>query len=214
MLSGRVLGVIGCLLTTATLCLAQSATLTEPIAAGDCFHVQIDMKLTGDMRVIKAGDPVVLNMQAEGSHDLRERVMLLNAVGLVEKTARLYDKATASITVGKDRTSKSLRPERKLIVAHRLREGLLVYCPTGSLTRSELDVTCDHFDLLGLVGLLPGKEVAVGDTWKISHGTAQGVCNFEGLTGHTLTGKLESVKDGVAHFTVTGTADGIDMGAW
>ena len=58
MVSGRVLGVIGCLLCAAAPCWAQSAALTEPIAAGDCFQVQIDMKLTGeheDERSVSSG---------------------------------------------------------------------------------------------------------------------------------------------------------------
>jgi len=77
MVSGRVLGVIGCLLTAAGACWAQSATLTEPIAAGDCFHVQMEMKLTGQMRVSKAGDALSLKMEAEANHELRERVALV-----------------------------------------------------------------------------------------------------------------------------------------
>ncbi len=212
MVLGRVLGVVGSLLALAAPCWAQSAVLTEPIAAGDCFQVQIDMKLTGEMSIVKGNDPLTLKMEAEGSHDLHERVMTLAPTGLVEKSARVYDRAVAVIGVGSDKTEKRLRPERKLIVAHRLRDGLIAYCPTAALTRSEVDVTSDHFDLLSLVGLLPGKEVAVGDTWKLSSAAVQGLCNFEGLTGQTVTGKLESVKDDLAVFIVTGTADGIDMG--
>ncbi len=211
--SGRVLGLIGCLLSVAAPCWAQSVALTEPIAVGDCFAVQIRMHLSGEMRIIKAAEPVPLTMSADARHEVRERVLSLTSTGLVEKSARIYDDAAASITVGTDKTDKILRPERKLIVAQRQRDGLLAYCPTAALTRAELDLTCDHFDLLSLVGLLPGKEVAVGDTWKITNAAAQGLCNFEGLTEQTLTGKLESVKDGVAFFTVTGTANGIDMGA-
>jgi len=70
-----------------------------------------------------------------------------------------------------------------------------------------------HFDTLALPGLLPGKEVAVGATWDVPNGVAQAVCNFEGLTKHALKGKLESVKDGVATVAITGTAEGIDLGA-
>lgn len=213
MQSGQVLKVIGCLLVAAAPCWAQSASLTEPIAAGDCFAVQIDMKLSGQMRLIKGSDPVTLSLEAKASHELRERVLNLTATGQVERSARIYDKAAATITVGTDKTEKTLRPEHKLIVAHRLRDGLLAYCPTAALSRSELDVTSDHFDLLSLVGLLPGKEVAVGDTWKLSNSAVQGLCNFEGLTEQTLTCKLESVNDGLAVFSVTGTANGIDMGA-
>ena len=61
--------------------------------------------------------------------------------------------------------------------------------------------------------MLPGKAVAVGDTWKIPNGVAQAVCLFEGLTGQTLTGKLESVKDDIAVFSINGVSNGIDQGA-
>jgi len=214
MVSWRVLGTIGCLLLAAGHGWAQSATLAEPIAAGDCFEIKLNMKLTGEMRFLKLGDTITLKMEASGNHQLHECVLQMGATGLPDKSARVYDKAEAVIMVGKDRVEKTLRSERKLIVAHRQRDGLLAYCPTGTLTRQELDVTSDHFDLLSVIGLLPGKEVKVGgEPWKITNAAAQGLCSFEGLTGHTLTGKLESVKDNLATFSVSGTANGIDMGA-
>lgn len=213
MVPWRVLGTIGCLLVSSAPGWAQSVNLKETLNAGDCFHVQLDMKLTGEMRVQKQGDWVNLKMDASAIHDLQERIMTLNAGGLAEKDVRLYDKATATISINGDKTEKNLRSERKLIVAQRQRDGLLAYSPTGPLTRPEVEVTSDHFDLLALAGILPGKEVAIGDTWKVTNSAAQGICNFEGLTEHDLVGKLEEVKDDIARFKITGTASGIDMGA-
>src|SRR5262249_27026468 len=44
-------------------------------------------------------------------------------------------------------------------------------------------------------------------------GTAQALCNFEGVTEQTLSGKLDEVKDDVAQFTISGTSNGVDQGA-
>ena len=54
-----------------------------------------------------------------------------------------------------------------MCVAQRCKDQLLVYCPAAALTRDELDLTNDHFDTLCLTGLLPGRGVAVGDTWTV-----------------------------------------------
>jgi hypothetical protein len=54
-----------------------------------------------------------------------------------------------------------------------------------------LDLTGGQFDSSAVAGVLPGKEVAVGDTWKVPANVVQALCNFEGLTEHNLTGKLD-----------------------
>jgi hypothetical protein len=210
----RVLGVIGCLLAVGTCSRGQDVSLAEVVQPGDCFEVQLGMKLSGEMRIVRGDSTIPLKMEAEGTHALHERILQVSSsTGLPDKCARVYEKAQVKVLVGSDRSEKMLRPERKLIVAQRLRDGLVVYSPAGPLTRLEVDLTSDHFDLQSLTGLLPAKAVKVGDTWKIANLIAQGVCSFEGLTDHTLTGKLEQVKDDVATFSVTGTANGIDQGA-
>ena len=60
---------------------------------------------------------------------------------------------------------------------------------------------------------MPGKEVKVGDIWKIGNVAAQALCLFEGLVENDLTGKLTEVKNGEATIAVTGTARGIELGA-
>src|SRR5262249_49425402 len=84
--------------------------------------------------------------------------------------------------------------------------------PKGSLTREEVDVT-DHFDTLALPGVLPSREVGVGDTWKIPNPVAQALCHFQALSENTLEAKLDEVKDGLGKIGLRGTASGIDQGA-
>jgi hypothetical protein len=180
---------------------------------GDCLRVSISMTLGGEMRVTRDGKPVPLKMAATAKHEFSERVLAVTATGLLQKTARHYETAQATITTGNDKSERRLRSERRLLVAQQSKDQTLVYCPTGPLTHEELELSSEHFDTLSLTGLLPGKMVKVGETWKIANEVAQTLCSFEGLTTQDLTCKLEEVKDQVARVSVAGSATGIDLGA-
>jgi hypothetical protein len=200
-------------LATASSGRAQTYTLAETAHAGDCFRIQLDMKLSGEMRIQRDGKVIPLPEEATAVHEFVERVLRVNNAGEVEKTARVYETAKAVIAVDHNRSERSLRADRNLLVVHHSKDEMAVYCPAAALSRPELDLAGGHFDILAVTGVLPGKSVAVGDTWKISSPVAQAVCGFEGLTEHTLTGKLTEVKDDMASFSIAGTANGIDTGA-
>jgi len=210
--AGRILATMGLLLAVTPASWGQTCTLAEKVQAGDCFKIQIDMKLSGEMRIRKDDKTVPLKLEASANHEYPERILAATD-GAVEKTARAYETAKASITVGDDRVERTLRPDRRLFVAQRYKDQGLVYSPAGALTREELDLTAGHFDSAAVTGVLASKDVAVGDTWKVPANVVQALCNFEGLTEHALTGKLESVADDTATFSLSGTATGIDLGA-
>jgi hypothetical protein len=213
MLASRIRLAVALLLTAGPSAYAQTCSLAESVRAGDCFHVRLDMTLKGQMHIQKDGTSVDLPLEALGGHTFDERVLGIGTGGQPEKTARKYAAAGVAIKVAAERSERSLRPERSLLVAHKVKDQATVYCPAGGLRRAELELTSEHFDTLALPGVLPGKEVKVGDTWKLSNAVAQGLCNFEGLSEQSLTGKLESVTDAVAVFSVSGGATGIDDGA-
>ncbi len=212
MFARRVFTAAAVLLAFTSAVRSETYLLAEPAQAGDCFHVQLDMKLAGEIRVRKGDQSVKLKLTAMGTHGYAERVLAV-ADNLASKSARIYVNAKAVIGVNGDLSERTLRPERRLVVAQRDKDGLLVYAAGGPFTQEELELTHDHFDTLAAPGLLPGKAVAVGDTWKVPNLIAQALCNYEGLTEQTLAGKLDEVKDGVALFTVNGTSNGIDNGA-
>jgi hypothetical protein len=209
----RVLAAAISLLTLTSLGRAQPYPLIEVPASGDCFRVQLSMKLTGEMRVQQQGKIEPIRLSAEASHEFPERVLVAGKTGLVEKSARLYEKAQGAFTVGGRRSERQLRTDRRLVVAQRQNDQLLLYCPKAALTREELSLTSEHFDTLTLTGLLPGRAVAVGDTWKPANAVVQALCGFEGLAEHHLGCKLEGVKDNLATVRVAGDAKGIDTGA-
>lgn len=211
--AGRIAGTVALLLALTPASWGQTCTLLESVQPGDCFTIQLDLKLSGEMRVRKEDKTVSLPLEAEGHHQYAERMLAVAPSGDVQKSARAYESATASIKVDKDKSDRTLRPERRLIVAQRYKDQGLVYSPAGPLTREELELTAGQFDSAAVPGMLAGKAVAVGETWKLPSSVVQALCNFEGLTEHTLTGKLESVTDDMATFRLTGTATGIESGA-
>jgi hypothetical protein len=211
----RTLGGLLILLAAAPLASAQPYTLAEVVKADDCYRYHLDMSLAGELKVNRDGKAVAIKLTAPATHEFPERILKVGDNGLPEKSARVYEKAHAAIGVGDEHSERSLRAERRLMVAQRHQDHYLVYCPAGPLTREELELTSEHFDTLTLTGLLPDRDraVSVGDNWKPSNAVVQALCGFEGLTEHSLVCKLEEAKDNIARVSVTGTATGIELGA-
>jgi hypothetical protein len=213
MLAWRNLGILLAILIVASPAwCGPEQDLSEPVKADDCFRISLEMNLTGEMRINRDGTVVPIKLEARAKHAFQERVLLMNGA-LPCKVARVYDIAQATIATGSDHSERSLRPERKLIVAQRQKDLLTTYCPAGSLLREELELTNDHLDTLSLTGLLPTSKIKPGETWKVSNEVVQALCGFEGLVSQDLEGKLDEIKDDVARISIKGKAAGIDSGA-
>ncbi|MDB5313262.1 MAG: hypothetical protein JWO38_7464 [Gemmataceae bacterium] len=191
---------------------AQPVNLTETPMVGDCSRYTVELTVTGHLIVTQEGAKQQIKLDAKARHRFAERALAV-ADGLPSRSARYYDEAATSAVVGGDKVDHALPADRRLIIAHRNPDGPFCFSPAGPVTRDELDLVTEHFDPRCLAGLLPGKMVAVGDTWAVTNPAAQTAGLFDGLVKNQLTGKLVGVKDGVATFTVTGTAEGIEHGA-
>jgi hypothetical protein len=195
-----------------TIASAQMYDLSEAPKAGDCYRITVETDLAGAIKVAQDSKEAAIKLSAKNEHVLFERVLDADK-GVVRKSARYYEKALSQAEVGDGKVQRELRDSRRLVVAQRFEDNLLCYSPVGPLTRSELEVVSEHFDTLCLTGILAGKEVAIGDSWKLSNGVAQALCLFDGLISHDLTAKLAEVKDGNAVITIDGKAGGIESGA-
>src|SRR5262245_52329863 len=191
---------------------AQSCLLAESPREGDCFRVTTETTLAGTLKVSRDGKMAPIRISAKNEHVFAERVVAAEKA-LVRKSVRHYVTAVSRATVDGDRVERVLAADHRLIVAQRTGDALFCYSPGGPLTRTELDVVSEHFETLHLAGVLPGKEVSAGDSWKIDSGVAQSICLFDGLISHTLAAKLKQVAAGVALIGIEGTAKGIENGA-
>lgn len=190
---------------------AQPVNLTETPKPGDVSRYAVELAVSGHMTVLQEGRAQQLKLDAKARHRFADRT-LAAADGLPARSARYYEEAVASAVVGGDKSDRALPADRRLIAAARTADGLFCFSPAGPLTRDDLDLVSEHFDPHCLAGLLPGQPVEVGDTWAVTNGAARAAGSFDGLVKNGLTGKLVGVTDGVATFTVAGTAEGTENG--
>ena len=191
---------------------ADGIALTETPREGECFRITTETRVTGVLKVTRDGKPASVKISGKNEHTFTERILSADKA-VARKAARFYQTAATNGVVDGDRVQRTLPADRRLIVAQRTGDSLFCYSPLGPLTRPDLEVVSEHFETLHLTGVLPGKEVAVGDTWKLDSLTAQSLCLFDGLISHDLTASLKGVAGGVAAITIEGSAKGIESGA-
>jgi hypothetical protein len=199
------------LLVHGSAALAQSAALVESPKPGDCSRYSIELNLTGHLTVAQENGKEQIRLEAKARQVFSERILAVD--GLPVKSARHYAEATASTLVSGDRFNRTLPADRRLIATQRDAEGLFCYSPAGPLTRDELDLVTEHFDPQCLAGLLPRRELKVGESWPVGDAAAHAASLLDSLVKNGLTGKLTGVSGGTASFAIEGTVEGIENGA-
>ena len=190
---------------------AQAVFLAETNLRDACFSNEMSMKLTGTISVVQNGQNVSIPRSAEATHVYFERFLDVKerpANGPLASTTGPRRRITDASDVAKI----VLKSNHTLLVAHRIKDRLLVYHPTDVLTREEIDVT-SHFDSMSVPGLLPKREVKVGDTWIVPHEVVQALTDLDAVSKCDVTGKFESVEGNFANLSFNGVVDGISDAA-
>ncbi len=196
--------------TLAATASAQSVLLAEDPLVDSCCRIKLSLDLKGKITFRAQEEMKTEQHNAVAEHVYVERVLSAKE-GMAERSARIYEAASA--TIGK--TTRTLRPARSFMVAHRVKDELITYSPDGPLFDEEMELT-EHFDTLALPGLLPGKNMSVGETWTVPPAVVQAICGLDALDAagkQELLGTLKSVQDDVALVTLQGTIRGIQLGA-
>lgn len=180
---------------------------------GDGWNVSLDMKLTGKIKIKDGEKTINLDLKAAAKHDFEERVLAVRD-GQPTSVGRFYRQAQAEVSLQGKGISKSLRPERRFQAAVFSNTGdTTTYSPDGPLTDEELELTGEHLDVLALHGLLPNKEVAIGETWPVPLPVAQALAGLDGVINSKLECKFERVEGNHAVLSLTGKIEGIVKGA-
>lgn len=190
----------------------NAGSFKEQPQVDDCLKIELSLNLKGEMKVQRDGKMVSIPMTATANHHFEERIIHLSTSGIADKVARNYSKAEALFNIEGNKSERTLRKQRSLIVAQRPENSIFVYSPKGPLSREELELTGEHFDTLSIANLIPKGQLPT-ETWKLKDFTVQAVCNFEGLSEHTITGKVVSNENGIVTFKIEGTATGVESGA-
>lgn len=186
---------------------------------GGTTRVLIEMRAEGEYRpeapagTAKAAAAAVKPqpMKIEARLDFAERVLLRNPDRSARRSARRVIEAVTAIGDAQGRLLK-LRPEMKILIADRRDMGTVVFCPGGPLTRWELEMVQVPGDPMVLAGLLPTKEVKVGDRWPVSAEAARNLSDYDAIVTNGLEGKLESLDEAEAKIRIGGEVRGSARG--
>ncbi len=188
------------------------ATLRE--SAGPTTRVLIELQAEGEYRPEpppgspKPAAPAKPQpFKIESRYDFVERTAEVAPDGSARKTARRVVEGATAVGGENGRLLK-LRPEMALLVAERRDLGVAVFSAGGPLTRWELEMVQVPGDPLGLLGLLPDREVNLGDKWPVSAFTARNLSDYDTITSNGLEAKLDSLTDDLAEVRVGGVVKG------
>ena len=145
-------------------CLLRSAR-----KAGQIDLIEILLEVGGDVSDSAEGKVSREKMSVVCNLTYAERTLRPTAdADHPAESVRYYEKASAVVKVGQDGFKPTLRDDRRLIATQYDGHTATLFSPQGSLTREELEVVDTLGNTLLLDDFLPGRKVAVGDTWEHS----------------------------------------------
>jgi hypothetical protein len=195
----------------------ESVRLVEKGAPGTEYRVITEATIRGELLTPVAKDkpPERIKISGKSSIDYSERILVPEANDQAEhKVIRYYDKIDFRKTTA-DRTDEiSLRPEVKRVVIMKRGAAKLSFSPDGPLMWGELDMLRTDFIIPALAGLMPTKDLKVGDTWSASAAAVTELTDIEKLDKGSLDCKLEKIEVAgprqIAHVAFSGTLDGVN----
>ena len=230
--------VIGWAAVWATLAVGREARAAGPLVlreatrVGSATRVEITLSARGEIRLasasgaasrsnaedkgkakeLESGPATTFPLKSDVRIEYIERVMKVDPSGRAALVVRRAFRAGSAVNVGTRPTSTSLRGAVAILAAVPVPGGVDVYSPLGPLTRPELDVLETPGDPLTLTGLLPDREVAAGDRWKVGEAAAKALCSYDTITSNTVEARLDSADEERAVVRLSGEARGARLG--
>lgn len=124
------------------------------------------------------------------------------------RSVRYYDTAEAVVKVGRDGFKPMLRSDRRLIVARLDSQNVLLFCPTGPLTRDELELVDVLGNSLLFDRFLPEGRTGVGDSWKPSTDLLAAFLGLDAVAESTVESVLTEVTQDLARIEMAGRLEG------
>ncbi len=162
-----------------------------------------------------AKEPVQRDVQAKAQLIYNERVLQggTQECPWARQTVRQYETARANIKFSQGGVSPQLREERRLIgVSAQAADDVALFSPLGPLTRNELDLVDVPANSAVIDGLLPGRSVAVGESWQLETPLLPALLRIDAVAKAAITCKLDRIEKNQAIVHATGTVSGASGG--
>jgi hypothetical protein len=189
--------------------------LKAELPAGATSHVTVKLESGGDllMPTEKEGTKT-LPMKLLCNLDYHEQLIDWSPEpAATARAIREYDSAIAKVEIEDKVTNSKLADDRKLILAE-IRDGLsIVTGGEANLTREQVDMVNQVANTLAIDRLLPGREMAEGESWQHDAETLQailgmdhvGVCEVSSVVTAESDRQVQIRLAGTVHGTVDGT---------
>jgi hypothetical protein len=126
---------------------------------------------------------------------------------------RYYRQAQAATNIGQRAFKPVIRPERSLIAVRISSQKPLLFCPSGNLTRDELELLDVQGNSLLMDRFLPDRPMAPGDAWQPSEELLAQLLGLDEVGQTDVKCEFKEITNEVARFemqgNVSGAADGV-----
>jgi len=187
--------------------------LKPHLSPGETASVSLELEVGGEMIFRDKAETKRLPMSVVGCMSYRQQILAWSAdPAEVARSLRSYQKASATFKVDKKSIKRTL-PAKKRIIVSELRNGLAsLTSSSGQLTRKQYDLVNVTGSSLAIDRLLPGREVAEGESWDHDKRVLGALLGMD----HVAVCEVSSVVTGQSHQqvqirlagTVHGTIDG------
>ncbi len=187
----------------------EKHSLVSERQAGTLTRVDVALQVGGDLKLVTEGKPKNLPMSVVANVKYDEHLLTVDAKNQPRRAIRYYDDARAVIKVEQGGEKPAISEPRRLVVAEKPEKAAAVlFCPTGGLSREELDLIDVPANSLVIDRLLPGKSVALGESWKQTDQTLADLLGLEAVSWSDVQSLLSHVADGLAEITTSGSVSG------
>lgn len=194
----------------------QSATylLKSLIAPDSTTEVTVKLEVGGDMLVTAETEVKELPLKVLGHFSYREKIIAWDADSQAPARAlRQYDRAEAKIEVAEQSSDRKLPADETLLLAE-IRGGEITLAGTEHpLTREQFDLVNIVANSLAIDRLLPGKEMAEGESWDHDKATLQALLTMDHVAVCDVSSVVAKENNREVQIRLAGTVDGTVDGA-
>ncbi|GHT18096.1 hypothetical protein FACS1894189_5360 [Planctomycetales bacterium] len=182
---------------------------------GSTDLVETLLEVTGDVKQVANDQKQTSNkMEVVAGFRYEERIDKFSLTTDSLVSVRQYNLAKSKMKIGDRIKTPELDPELQTIVCSLEKDKVSLFSPKGSLRGEQLLLIEDlPGNTLTLDRLLPNKEVAVGETWKITDSVLRSFISVDAVTESNVEAVLTAVADNMAMVEVIGDVSGVYLGA-
>lgn len=194
----------------------DKVNLTPALSAGDTYRVKVQFELDGDLKLKAEGSqpaksPVKVNAQLIYNE---KTLQVHDGHRLAASAVRDYESARATIKYREGSVRPQLREDRRIVaVAADSPQDVVLFSPLGPLDRDELDLLNVPASSALVDVILPGRSVAVGETWKLDSDWLAPLLGLDAVDHSSVVCTLQRVDKNLAVIhaqgTVTGSVEGV-----